>query len=142
MAKITIVGVQHECAAEGLRGQGYPVVSSVELRKGQLVTVKGELASAKNGDKPAFGYVGWDTGDKAGKVVKNQFFRVVREAWVQLDTAKTPGTKIYLSDTDGELADAPGTTNVVVGVYLPDPENGDKAAVTQSKMALLQFTAL
>ena len=138
MAKITIVGVQHECGAEGLRGQGYPIMSNVELRKGQLVTVKGELASAKNGDKPAFGYIGWDT----GKVVKNQFFRVVREAWVQLDTAKTPGTKIYLSDTAGELSDTAGTTNVVVGVYLPDPENGDKAAVTQSKMALLQFTAL
>lgn len=142
MAKITIVGVQHECGAEGLRGQGYPIMSKVELKKGQLVTVKGELASATDNTKPAFGYVGWDTGDKAGRVVKNQIFRVVREAWVQLDTAKAPGTKIYLSNTDGELSDVAGTTNVVVGVYLPDPENGDNAHTAVSKMALLQFTAL
>lgn len=142
MAKLTIVGVQHECGAEGLRGQGYPIMSKVDLVKGQLVTVKGELASATDANKPPFGYVGWDTGDIAGKVVKNQIFRVVREAWVQMDTAKAPGTKIYLGDTAGELSDAQGTTKYVVGVYLPDPENGANAHTSESKLALLQFNFL
>lgn len=139
MAKLSIVAVQRESSAEGMRGLGYPVVSKVELKHGQVVTTSGELASAVDGTKMAFGYVGWDTAQKAGGVIANQMFRVVREAWVQMDVAKAPGTKIYLSDTAGELSDTKGTTEVVVGVYIAEPENGATAHTTPSTMAVLDF---
>lgn len=139
MAKLSIVSVQHEAGMEGLRGQGVPVGSKVALKKGQIVTAGGDLASAVDATKPAFGYVGWDTGDKMGAVVPNQIFRAVREAWVQMDTPKTPGTKIYLSDTAGELADAKGTTEVCVGYYIAEPENGANPATGTSTMAILDF---
>lgn len=138
MAKLSIVAVQHECGAEGLRGQGYPAFSAVELTKGQIVTAKGELASATNENKPPFGYVGWDTGHRMGVVPKGQIFRVVREAWVELDTAKPVGTKIYLSNTDGELADTAGTTKMIVGYYIADPENPSG----NSTQAVLDFSNL
>lgn len=138
MAKLTIVAVQHECGAEGLRGQGYPIISKAKLNKGQIVTAGGELASATDANKPPFGYVGWDTGERIGEVAKDQIFRAVREAWVELDTAKPAGTKIYLSDTAGELADAQGTTPMIVGYYIADPEN----PTSNSTMAILDFSNL
>ena len=138
MAKLTIVAVQHECGAEGLRGQGYPVFSQAELKRGEIVTAKGEKASASDNEKPPFGYVGFDTGNKMGVVPQGQIFRVVREAWVELDTAKEAGTKIYLSNTAGELADTQGTTPMIVGYYIADPANPS----AHSKLAVLDFSNL
>lgn len=142
MAKLAIVSVQHESGADGLRGTGYPVAAKVALTKGQIVTASGELASATDKTKPAFGYVGWDTGDKMGAVQKGQIFKVVREAWVEMDTAKAPGTKIYLSNTGGELSDAAGTTEIVVGYYIAEPENGLEASTKTSTMAVLDFSQM
>jgi len=111
MAKITILDVQHEAGAEGMSGQGYHCASAVELAKGDIVTMGGEKASAVDTTKMAVGYAGWDTGEGInGKVLENQIFRVVSEAWVEVDTAHTAGTKVYLSDTEGELLDGEGAT--------------------------------
>lgn len=139
MAELKIVAVQHECGAEGLRGQGYPVFSQAELTKGQIVTAKGELASASDSNKPPFGYVGWDTGVRMGSVPKGQIFRVVREGWVELDTAKNVGSKIYLSDTAGNLADTQGTTPMIVGYVIADPDNPTSETSAQ---AVLDFSNL
>ena len=139
MAKLTITGVQHETGADGMSGQGYPAFSgATELAKGQIVAINGELASAVDKVKAAFGYVAWDTGRGVnGKVVANQSFRIVREAWVELDVAKVAGTKIYLSDVAGELSDVAGTEEIVVGVYIAEPENGN--ATDLSHQAVLDF---
>ncbi len=141
MAKLTITGVQHETGADGASGQGYPSFSgATELEKGQIVAINGELASAVDKVKAAFGYVAWDTGRGInGKVAAHQSFRIVREAWVELDVAKAPGTKIYLSDVAGELSDVAGTVEVVVGVYCAEPENGATADTDLSNQAILDF---
>lgn len=139
MAELKIVAVQHECSAEGLRGQGYPVYAKAKLTQGQIVTAKGELASANDANKPPFGFVAWDTGHIHGEVVEGQQFRVVREGWVELDVAKDVGSKIYLSNTAGNLADTQGTTPMIVGYVIADSDNPTSTTSTQ---AVLDFSHL
>ncbi|MGL5050602.1 MAG: hypothetical protein ACRC6E_08280 [Fusobacteriaceae bacterium] len=134
MARLKIIAVEHEAGVEGTRGMGYPVLSKVELQRGEVITSAGEKASALDGAKTAFGYVGFDTGAKAGVVIANQTFRPIREASVYMDVEKPAGTKIYLSDVAGELSDVAGTVPTVVGTYI----NYEKGRAT-SDMAVLVF---
>lgn len=138
MAKLSIVSVSHEAGwFEGVMGQGIPIVSAVALERGELVTAGGAKASSADSTLPPVGYVGWATGDYA-KVVANQTFRAVRDAFVYMDTAKAPGTPIYLSDTAGEFSDVAGTVKFVVGYYVADSE----ANVSTSNMACLEIRPL
>lgn len=120
MAKLTIQAVEHEAGwMEGVMGQGIPVMSAVDLVRGDIVTAKGVKASAGSAATLPIGFVGFDTADY-GKVMDKSPFRPVRQATVYMDTLKAAGTPIYLSDTAGELSDAAGTVKVIVGYYFND----------------------
>jgi len=138
MAKLSIISVSHEAGwFEGVMGQGIPLVSAVELNRGEMITAGGAKASSADGTLPPIGYVGFATGDYA-KVDAVQTFRAVRDAFVYMDVAKAPGTPIYLSDTAGELSDASGTVKFIVGYYVADSE----ANVSSSNMACLEIRPL
>ena len=138
MAKLSIVSVSHEAGwFEGVMGQGIPIVSAVALTRGEMVTAGGAKASAVDGTLPPVGYVGFATGEYA-KVDANQTFRAVRDAFVYMDTAKAPGTPIYLSDVAGELSDESGTVKFIVGYYVADSE----ANTSLSNMACLEIRPL